>query len=409
MNYVIIGNGTAAVGAVEGIRRTDASGGITLIASEPYHTYGRPLISYYLEGKTDRERMKYRPDDFYEKNGVTAALGVTVSALDPAAHTVTLSDGGTLPYDRLLIATGSSPFVLPFAGLETVPAWHTFLTLDDALALEQTVAPDSRVFIIGAGLIGLKCAEGLAARAGSVTVTDLAPRVLSSILDEDCAAMVQKRLEDNGISLLLGDSVERFDGQTAHMKSGGTVDFDVLVIAMGVRPNVSLVKDAGGNVGRGVVVDERGRTSLPDVYAAGDCTESVDITANTRRILAILPNAYRQGECAGVNMAGGDRSLTDCLPMNAIGFFGLHLVSAGSYEGEVYEERGEDTLKKLFYSDNHLNGFILIGEVDKAGIYTALVRNRTNLDEIDFELTKKHPTLVAFRQDYRRKVLGGVV
>lgn len=409
MNYVIIGNGTAAVGAVEGIRRTDPVGSITLIAAEPHHTYGRPLISYYLEGRTDRARMKYRPDDFYEKNGVTALLGQTVTTLDAAAHTVSLADGRVIPYDRLLVATGSSPFVLPFAGLDTVPAYHTFLTLDDALGLEKAVRPDSRVFIVGAGLIGLKCAEGLAARVGSITVTDLSPRVLSSILDEDCAGMVQAQLEGHGIAFRLGDSVDHFDGSTAHMKSGDTVPFDVLVIAMGVRPNTALVKEAGGEVGRGIVIDESGRTTLPDVYAAGDCAEGMDASTGSRRILAILPNAYRQGECAGVNMAGGARTLTDAIPMNAIGFFGLHLVSAGSYDGEVYEERGDGTLKKLFYGDDRLHGFILIGNVDKAGIYTALVRNRTPLSQIDFELTKKSPSLVAFGQDYRRKVLGGVV
>ena len=255
------------------------------------------------------------------------------------------------------------------------------MTLDDALALEAAVKDDSRVLIVGAGLIGLKCAEGLYNRAASITVCDLAGRVLSSVLDDECAARMQRHLEAHGIRFLLGDSVRRLDGKKAYMNGGAVVDFDVLVLAVGVRANTALVRDAGGETNRGILVDESMRTSLPDVYAAGDCTEGEDVSLGGRRVLAILPNAYMQGHCAGVCMAGGRETFDKAIPMNAVGFFGLHAMTAGTYYGEAdggscYEEQDEHRLKRLFMRDGRLTGFILIGETERAGIYTSLIRER---------------------------------
>ena len=207
--YVIIGNGTAAVGCIEGIREVDPDGAITVVSEEPRHVYSRPLISYYLEKKTDAERMKYRDDGFYDRTGCEVLFGKKAVGINSEAKTVTVEDGTVLPYDAVCVATGSSPFVPPFEGLDTVEKQFRFMTLDDALALEKALTPDARVLIVGAGLIGLKCAEGIYGRVGSLTVCDLADRVLSSILDADCAAVVQRRLEDKGIRLLLGDSATR--------------------------------------------------------------------------------------------------------------------------------------------------------------------------------------------------------
>lgn len=407
-HYVIIGNSAAAVGCIEGIRQVDREGSITLIASEPYHTYSRPLISYLLLGKTDEQRMKYRPDDFYEKNGVTPMLGRTVTAIDAAGQTVTLENGEHISYNELLVATGSSPFVPPTEGMDKVEKKFTFLSLDDARALEGALAPDSRVLIVGAGLIGLKCAEGIRDRVGSITVVDLADRILPSILDEDASALVRSHIEAHDVTFHLSDCVASFEPNTAHLKSGKSIDFDVLVIAVGVRPNTALVAAAGGAVNRGIVTDLRAATTLPHVYAAGDCAESFDITSGASRVLALLPNAYMQGECAGVNMAGGNRSFDKAIPMNAIGFFGYHMTTAGLYDGECYSEIDGDNYKKLFVKDGRLCGFILLGSVERAGIYTSLIREKTPLDSIDFELIREKPQLMAFSKRDRAAKLGGM-
>ena len=407
--YLIIGGSIAGVSCVEGIRSRDEEGEITLVTAEPFSNYGRPLISYYLEGKTDVKRMSWRGEDFFEKNRVDVRHAVTAEKLEPEAKRVLLSTGEALPYDAFCLCLGSHPFSPRFEGVETVENRFFFTTLSDALALEKTVTKTSRVLVVGAGFIGLKCAEGLRDRAASVTVCDLAEHAMSANLDADCAPILERHLAENGLRLMLGDTVTRFEGQTAHMKSGKDVGFDVLVIAIGTRPNVSLLAEAGGSVGKGILVGEGMETSLPGVWAAGDCTESMDVSAGTPGLLAVLPNASLQGFCAGANMAGGSEKFDKGIKMNSIGFFGLHIMSAGSYDGERSEIRRGDVLKRFFVKDGYLGGYMLIGETDRAGIYTALVREKTPLSEIDFEAAKESAGSRIFSSNVRRKKFGGAV
>ena len=407
--YVIVGNGVAAAGCIEGIRSVDPSGGITVISEENRAVYCRPLISYYLEGKTDLDRMDYRSGDFYERSGVRVLYGRTATHIRPDSREIELDDGTTVPYTGLCLAAGSSPFIPPFEGLDTVKNRYSFMTLDDAAALERELRQKKRVLIVGAGLIGLKCAEGLAERAASVAVCDLADRVLSSILDAECAAVMQKHLERHGIRFYLNDSAVRFEENAAYMKSGAVIPFDVLVLAVGVRANTSLFKEIGGEVNRGILVDAGMRTSVADIYAAGDCAEGTDISSGQKRVLAIMPNAYMQGHTAGVNMAGGREVFDKAIPMNSIGFFGLHAMTAGSYEGELYEEKTETSLKRLFTKDDLLKGFILIGCDERAGIYTSMIREKTPLSTVDFDRMKKAASTAAFSAAERRKKFGGVV
>ena len=407
--YVIIGNGAAAAGCIEGIRSHDREGGITVVSEERHPVYSRPLISYLLQGRTDTERMRYRPEDFYSRNGCRVLYGRTAVSIDPEARSVILDDGTDLPYGELCVATGSRPFVPPFEGLDSVENRFSFMTLDDALSLKAALTKDSKVLIAGAGLIGLKCAEGIRDIAGKITVFDMADRVLSSILDAECAAAVQKHLENSGIEFMLGDTASRFESGRAVMKSGREADFDVLVLAVGVRANSGLVRDAGGKVNRGIIVDSGMRTSLKNVYAAGDCAEGYDASLGENRVLAIMPNAYMQGCAAGTNMAGGKAVFDTGISMNSIGLFGLHIMSAGTYDGEMSETSENGSLRRFFVKDGLLKGFMIIGETDRAGIYTSLVRERIPLETLDFDLAKKVASNMIFSQDMRRKKFGGVV
>lgn len=406
MKYVIIGNSAAGIACVEGIRSTDAEGEITIVSDEPFAAYGRPLISYYLLGATDRQRMLYRPADFYEKNKVRTLLGARAEKIDPAAQKIVLRGGEEIPYDRLLVATGSRPFEPPMEGIEGVKNKFSFMTLQDALSLEKVLSKRKNVLIIGAGLIGLKCLEGILERVKSVSVVDMAGRILPSILDDAGAAVVRRELEGKGAKFYLSDSVAKFEGNTAHLKSGKEISFDILVVAVGVRPNTELVKDAGGEVSRGVVTDEKQQTSLKNVYAAGDCAESFDITSGARKVLALLPNAYRQGYTAGVNMAGGEAAFADAMPLNAIGFFGSHVLTAGSYEGESFVQAEGDVYRKFFCKDGVLKGFILVNSPERAGIYTSLIRNKTPLSEVDFKSLEGAPNLAAFPRAARERMLA---
>ncbi len=407
-NYVIVGNSAAAIGCVEGIRQVDTKGSILIVSDEPHHTYSRPLISYLLWGKTDRQRMKYRPDSFYEDNKVDTLFGVKATALHPEEHTLELDNGETVTYGKLLLATGSRPFIPPMEGLDQVEKKFTFMTLNDALALEEAITPDSKVLIVGAGLIGLKCAEGIFEKVASLTVVDLANRILPSILDEEGSKLVQEYIEKKGVKFYLSDSVAKFEEGVARLNSGAEVEYDVVVIAVGVRPNVELAQQAGIGVNRGILTDVHCATSAADVYAAGDCTVSHNIASDQDQILALLPNAYMQGETAGVEMAGGEANYDKAIPMNAMGMLGLHMITAGVYDGEVYKEQNCEGYKKLFVKDGKLKGYILIGDVIKrAGIYTSLIREQTPLDEIDFDLIKHSPQLMAFAKKERKVKLAG--
>ena len=409
MRYVIIGGSAAAIGCIEGIRSVDKTGEIILITRETEWNYSRPLISYLLEGKTTRDKMWCRPDSFFTRNGVTVKAGVLATALDAGDRTVRLSTGERLAYDRLLAATGSRPFVPPIPGLETVERTFCFQTLSDASALAEALRPESRVLILGAGLTGVKCAEGIRGLCAQIAIADLAPRVLPAVLDDTAAAMVQARMEEKGGRFYLNDSAAAFRGNTARLQSGTELEFDVLVTAVGVRPNTQLVADAGGAVDRGILVDGRCATTLPDVYAAGDCAQGYDAVSGEKRMLPLWPNAMLQGETAGINMAGGRADYTQGIALNASGVFGLHMITAGSYEGESFTVQRDGSYKRLVTADGVLKGVIMVGDVSRAGIYTYLIRKKKPLSEIDFDLIRESPQLMAFSQKDRRVQLGGEV
>lgn len=405
--YVIIGNSAAAIGAVQGIRSVDRDGSITIITDEAYHTYSRPLISYWLEGKVADDKIYYREPDFYEKNNVKVIFSVRAEKIENGC--VVLDNGEKVQYDKLLVATGSKPFVPPMKDIDKVEDKFTFMTWDSAKAIREKVTAGTKVLIIGAGLIGLKCAEALHHLNADITVVDLADRILPSILDVRAGEIMQKHIEDKGTKFILGTSVEQFSKNSAKLTNGETVDFDILVIAVGVRPNTELVSDAGGKVEKGIITDLHQQTTIDNVYSAGDCTVSHDCSSNTDRILALLPNAFMQGEVAGKNMAGEETLYLNAIPMNAIGFYGLHIITAGSYDGDedITEDADKEIYKKLVFKDGLLKGFILMGDVARAGIYTSMIKEQIPLTEVDLDLLRDKPQMMMFGKARREEKLAG--
>lgn len=408
MQYVIIGNSAAAVGCIEGIRKNDKKGGITVISDETHHVYSRPLISYYLAGKVTPENMVYRKKDFYEKNSVKTILGSRMTAIDADKKSVALENGKSVPYDKLLIATGSSAFVPPVSGLKSQNNVFTFLKYDSALGIEKLVTKQSKVVIVGAGLIGLKAAEGLAPVAGSVDVIELAPRVLPMILDEAAAQPIQKRMEENGVVFHLGITAEAVVGKKSVekviLKDGTRLDCDILVMAVGVRPNTAEAKATGVEVNRGIIVDDNMRTNIKDIYAAGDVTEGIDMTTGERKIMALWPNAYAQGHAAAFDMCGAESDFSGVFPMNAVGFFGLSIITAGMQGGEgtqILIKNDEETgdMRRFIVKDDKLVGMILVGDVDRAGIYTYILSEKIPLSSLEKELTDDNFGLMAFEYE----------
>lgn len=416
MNYVIIGNSAAGLSALQAIRERDKTGSITVVSEEVYDAYSRPLISYYLKDKVTYEKMLLRAPGFMEDNNVKLIKGVKATNVTPDKKTVSLADGTKLPYDRLLLATGSVPFVPPVEGMAKQENVFTFLDLGNSDKIKKYVRPGMRAVVIGGGLIGLKAAEGLHKVCPDVTVLELADRILPTILDAQGAAVVTRRLVENGINLMTGNTAVKINGtdkvESLTLKSGETLPCDILVMAVGVRPNTELAKLAGIEVGRGIITDEHMRTSVADIYAAGDVTESLDTLDGSKKILALWPNAVQQGKAAGDSMAGGDRAFGGAFAINAIDFFDMRISTCGitgtEENGFVNIVRADETSYRRFVTkDDTLKGYIIIGDISRAGLYTSLIRNGMKLSEISGDIFGS----VEFRElspEQREKLLGGV-
>ena len=394
--YLIIGNSAGAIGGVTGIRREDTDGSITIISAEKHHTYSRPLISYWLEGKVSQEKMIYRDEDFYEKNACEVILGTKAERIDVQKKQVYLAGGGSVTYEKLLVATGSVPFVPPIKGRETAKNTFTFTTMDDAAGVGEILDKNSKVVILGAGLIGLKAAEAVVGQCAGVTVVDLADRVLPSVLDTESAEIIEAHLTSQGMVLKLETSITEIGDMEVTLSDGELLPYDILILAVGTRAEMSLVEQAGGKVERGIVTDDHQQTSLKDIYAAGDCTQSYDITSQTAKNMAILPNAYLQGEVAGQNMAGGSAVYEKAFPVNSMGLLGLYMLTAGSRIGESITVKTDESYKKFYTKDGVLKGYIIIGNCDRGGIYTDMIREQTPLETVDMEMLIKEPGLMAF-------------
>src|SRR6185369_9651604 len=351
MNYVIVGNSVAAVGTIRAIRELDQKGNITVISREKHNIYGRPLISYILGGLINEKRMSYLPDNFYQQHRVNLLLDSEVVSVDAKGKKVKLAGGELIPYDKLLLATGGDPFIPPIDGLADKDRIFTFTTWDDAAKLKG-IAPDiNHAVVIGGGLIGLKAAEGLNLLNKSVTVVELADRVLSSAFDRPAGKIVARKMKANGIDVINEDTVVRIEGEGGEitgvtLKSGDFIQCDTVVVAIGVRPAAAFLKGSGVEVNRGIVVDNTMQTSVKDIYAAGDVAEAADFFSDQKNPMPIWPDAYIQGDIAGTAMAGGKKEYEGGLAMNSIEFFKVSTISMGitnprdpsEYEIHTYQD-----------------------------------------------------------------------
>jgi NAD(P)H-nitrite reductase large subunit len=413
MKYIIIGNSAAGVNAAEAIRTNDKKGDITIISDEAFPAYGRPLISYYLSGKVKPENMNYRDESFYKSRNIKVLLNTQAQKIDVVKKETAVNGGKKFSYDKLLIATGSSPFIPPIKNLNLSKQKNvfTFLTYGESKRLKEKITPKSKVVILGAGLIGLKAAEGLFGKVVKITVVDLADRVMASVLDKYAAAVIRSHIEQNGIDFKLNLSVSEIRGENnvseIVLSNGETIDCDILIIAVGVRPNINIAKDSGLKTSKGIIVNEYMQTSQKDVYAAGDCVESLDLVSNESKILALWPNASSQGEVAGRNMSGTKVKAPSYFAMNAISFFGMQLISAGVISGKARDipisDSDKNKLCRLNIENDKLIGFILINYNQRAGIYTSLINDRTKLSTLEYDITSKDIGLNAYSKEQRTR------
>lgn len=397
-DYLVVGNSTAAVGAVEAIRNRGDKGTIGIVAHETEHTYSRPLITYYMAGKVAEDNVYYRPMDFYDRMGVETMLGVQVASVDTQAQCVVLDNGAEVGYGSLLIAAGGSPIAPPIPGSDR-PGVFFMNTMDDARRAKGWLKHNKRAVVVGAGLTGLKTAEALVELGQEVTIVELAPRVLSMALDETASEVVRQALVDSGVDVLTEVQLTGIEGSEdsndvafAALNTGERIACETVFLTIGVKPRVDIVRGSDVAVNRGILVDQHMRTSVKNVYAAGDIAEAYDPLTRTQRVLPILPNAYIRGRVAGINMAGGDAEYNAGLSVNSVNFFGQPVMSAGfatQPEGDgfkVFSKQDGSGYRRFVTRDGVLVGMIVTGNVERAGILTGLMRAEAHVEGKEQEL-----------------------
>jgi NAD(P)H-nitrite reductase large subunit len=387
--FIIIGNSAAGIAAVEAIRQRDKESKITVISDEDYPAYCRCLISYYLAGEVKEEKILYRPESFYCENNLELYLNKKVVRVDPKKNRVICEDKSQFNYDALLIATGASPKFPEIPGIKKSGVFG-FRTIKDTKEIEGLLPVTKTVCVLGGGLIGLKAACALKKRNIEVKVIVKSKQVLSQMLDFTAASLVQKKLEENGIEIALGqDAVEiigNSDIKAVKLDLGKVFGCSLVVAAKGVSPNIDLIKETEIKVNEGIIANELLQTNIPNIYTAGDMAESFDLIINRHTVNALWPIAIEQGKLAGLNMAGENISYAGSLGMNSLEFFGLPVISLGIYkvkeeEKNLFEElktldTKANTYKKLILKDNFLVGAVLVGEIKNSGVLLRLIKEK---------------------------------
>ncbi|WP_456435354.1 NAD(P)/FAD-dependent oxidoreductase [Thermovibrio ammonificans] len=416
MKYVIVGNSAAAVGCITGIRKVDPESEITVISYED-KCYSKPMIADVLVDIPE-EKLIYRDEGFFRENNVTQILGHKAISVNPKNKVVALDSNELIPYDKLLIATGAKPFVPPIKGSDKKGVF-TFTELHSAKAFKDYLKERGaeEVVVIGSGFIGLEVAYFLREIGVKVKVVELLNRVLAKALDERGSQIVEQMLKEKGVEFLFNNTVEEILGEnevsSVKLKSGEVIRADAVVVAIGVRPNTELAQTAGVQVNRGITVDLHQQTSVPDIYAAGDCTECLDITDGQTKPLPLFPLAFEQGFVAGLNMAGKKLEYLGGLPLNSLKFLPTPVLNAGiveapdsSYEtlvNDQFEKKG--FYRKAILKEGRLVGFVAIGEIDRVGILTNLIRQKINVSQVKERLVEPDFGLVDLPQWWREEKL----
>jgi nitrite reductase (NADH) large subunit len=383
---VVVGNGMASLRLLERLSalapdRFD----ITVVGAEPEPAYNRVLLSSLLAGEVDEAECRLRDRAWYLRHGIRLITGAAVTAVDAGARTVPVGGITTLPFDRLVLATGSTPIRLPGPGFDG-PAVATFRDLADMRRL-RALGPGARAVVVGGGLLGLEAAYGLARRGVAVTLVHVMDRLMERQLDARAAALVRGAIERLGITVLLAANsaavVERAGAPALRLADGSELPADLVVVAAGVRPAAGLAAASGLTVGRGIVVDDGLRTSAEEVHAIGECAE------HRGQCYGLVEPAYAQAEVLARRLAGEeDASYAGSLLSTSLKVSGVPVVSAGLVQDGEGAERitladpQAGVYRKLVLSEGRLVGACLVGDVAHGSWYLDLIRSGADVTAI---------------------------
>jgi NAD(P)H-nitrite reductase large subunit len=387
-DYVIIGAGPAGVIAAETLRAADPQGSVVVLCGEDEPPYSRMAIPYLLAGDIGEDGTRLRhANGHYESLRIDLRRG-RAATVDPDKGAVNLEDGSGLHYDRLLIATGSHPARPPVPGMD-LPGVESCWTMEDARRIAAATKAGSRVVLMGAGFIGCIVLEALAARGVELTVVETEDRMLPRMMDEAGAAMIKRWCESKGVKVLTSTAVESVarlgDALRLTLSDGTDVEGDLVVCATGVTPNLGFLEGSGIETDRGIVVDDRLKTSRDGIYAAGDVAQGPDFSTGGKAIHAIQPTASEHGRIAALNMAGVDTPYRGSLALNVLNTLGLISSSYGLWQGAEGGDRAvardDDASRylRLEFDSDVLVGALSLGLTQHVGVLRGLIQTRTKL------------------------------
>jgi phenylglyoxylate dehydrogenase epsilon subunit len=391
--YLIIGSSHAGLAALDAIRLQDKEGSLTLVTQESYLPYSPTILPYVLSGQAQAEKVFLRDQKSLEGLSVIFKPGAKVVAVDGRSRQVTLQSGEKIEYEKLLLATGAAPKLPPVQGLEAVPH-HVLRTLKDALDVRSKIREEGTAVVLGAGLIGLHAAENLAKGGMKVVVVEALPQVLPGYFDEEASEMIYRAFSDKGVKILLNEKVSRVrgsDGETTlTLASGGSLSAGLLIVATGVQPRVEVLKGSGVEVDQGILVDERMRTNVSGIWAAGDVAQARGFFESSRILNATLPNAVEQGRIAGMDMVDDPalKVFQGAVALNTYKFFGHRAFSVGMIRAEqgceVEKAVVPESFKyqKLVFKGDQLVGASGINSDLDPGIMYQLIRRKAYLGDV---------------------------
>ena len=385
--YVILGNGAAGLNAAKAIRERDKTGSITMISGEEYRTYNRPMLTKSLMADLEIDQIQVEAEKWYEDNRIFQVLGRKVVSVDTKEKEVLLSDGIKLKYTKLIYALGSECFIPPIPGHEKAQV-AAIRTLEDTRRISAMLPDTKQAVVIGGGVLGLEAAWELKKAGCAVTVLELAPMLMGRQLDANAGDMLKYIAECAGIQIHTGVQIAEITGEDrvtgVKLGTGEVIPAQLVIVSCGVRANTAVAKEMGIEVDRAIVVDSRMQTSLPDVYACGDCAQFEGVN------YAIWPQAVEQGKIAGANAAGDAAEYTQ-VPA-ALSFHGMNtaLFAAGDngknpnllYKTVEVQDKSKKQYEKLTFLNGKLCGVILIGDVSKMGKMTELLEKKATFAEV---------------------------
>ena len=376
-HVVVVGSSAAGIAACEAAREHAPGCTITLVTADASPQYSRPLLSYVLAGRIGRPQINWRGNDYLENHLNVRVLHKVGHAL--ACPSLLFTDGTQLTFDRLIIATGARGATLSIPGADLAGV-RTLRNLEDLEEIEKLATPGRRAVVLGGGNVGLQTCEALLARAVTVTVVVTSPYLLSQMVDAEAGRRIADLFIRHGLQVRTGrDAVEiTGDGHVegVRLDNGEVIGADMVVVGKGIRPNVEWLRGSGVRVNRGIVVDLCGRTSVPGVFAAGDCAEAIDPLTGRSTVSGIWPVAYEMGRAAGAAAVGVERPSAGALRMNASRFFGEPIISIGEVCPERLEGASAEVLanrdgvyRKLVHHQGRLAGALLYGDISGAGTF----------------------------------------